>query len=516
MREITNVTNYLVISCVHLGTTRGLLNVLAQVQKYYNAKAVHLGKIATDDEMAMYARRMNKIKTWEKIDDELLTEHQQAQLKAMKKELVKLETSQEKRVNLLQEIFGKNTEFVINKEQMLPITHDWIKVDTEKVLCPYLRASSVPANGDKVSFSPITPRSFSYFRKRESSFVIPHPTPVHRSFNKEGLNQAYAMITTGSLRNIQEVNKTNDHHFVSNLPSAVLITIDNETGEFHPKRLHFETLDVPGITTPLFIADDGLIFTSSGVVETKNEDRAAYSTDDHAPFENRGVLASLMAVIAMFEPETYINGGDAGDFASVCRHTKNFPGLTEGLRLIDDLGSMRRLTMAQSSHPCIKTKVMIDSNHPKWLSDFVNSNPCLIGMLDWPSLQKLYWPSWIFTNPLKNEIYKFGDLSIRHGHQEGSLSSAADIFVKYLRGHLHAHNEHLRAGSASAGCNLGMHYLDGNVTAWSNSVTTITRFKGKTSFNVKIVLHNNEKKTSRFSYRGLVYEVNWHKYPDEK
>ena len=189
MREIKDVSAYLVISCVHLGTTGSILNVLAQVQKYYKAKVLHLGKISTDEEINMHERRINKIKTWEKIDEGCLSESKRIELKNQKTEVKRLEASQQKRVKLLQNTFGEDVEFIINKEQMLPITMNWNKTQTEKNLGKYLKASSVPPNGERVSFSPITPRSFSYFRKRESSFITPHPTPVLRSFNKEGLNK---------------------------------------------------------------------------------------------------------------------------------------------------------------------------------------------------------------------------------------------------------------------------------------------------------------------------------------
>ena len=515
MREIKDVSAYLVVSCVHLGTTQSILNVLAQVQKYYKAKTLHLGKISTDEELKMWHRRMNDIKTWEKIDEECLSESQKNNLKNKKLEVKKLETAQQRRVRLIQNTFGDDTEFVINKEQMLPITMDWNEVETEKDLGIFLKASSVPPNGEKVSFSPITPRSFSYFRKRESSFITPHPTPVLRSMNREGLNKAFNMMTTGSLQNVKEVNRCSEHHFISNLPSAILVLIDNETGEFHSKRLHFESVQV-GITSTTFIVDDGLVFTSGGASEVSAEEKAVFSTDEHAKYEHLGVLAACISLINKHKPKTFIGGGDTGDFPSVCRHTIKKPGIQEGRRLLDDLLGMKRVTDAQTSNLCIKTKIMLPSNHPKWLSDFVNDNPMLIGMLDWSSLQKLYWSDWNFVSDLKNEIYKWNDIVCRHGHQENSLTSASDLFIKYLRGHGHSHQEIQRGGTAGAACMLGMGYLDGNVTAWTNTIVSLTAWKNKASFNIKTVLHDDNKKISRFAYRGTIIEVEWHKYPEEK
>ena len=516
MREITDVSCYLVVSCVHRGTTGSVLNVLKQVQKYYNAKVLHLGKIATDDEIAMHARRENKILTWEKIAKEKITETQEENLKAAKKENAKLEAAQERRVNLLKETFGKDTEFIINETQYLPSKTKMDECLTEKALCQYLKVSSVSANGERLSFSPITPKSFAYFRRRESSFIVPHPTPVLRSFNKPGLNQAYVLATTGSLRISPEVNRPSDQHYVANMPSAMLVIIDNETGEFHQKRLHFDFFET-GITRVTFIADDGMVFLAKETIEVGSEDKAAYVTDEHSAFEHRGVVAASLALVDLHQPETFINGGDVCDMISVCHHNEGKPGLQENNRLIDDLRSMKRLMDAQTSNPCIKHKVLIDSNHMKWLTDFVMKNPQLIGLLDLQSVHDLYYRDWRFIDPLKNEIYKWGDLVVRHGHQlgEGTLTQAASIFVKYLKGHVHSHNEYLRAASAGPGCGLGPSYVGGAVTSWTNCITSLTKWRGITSFNIKTVLHSDDRKVSRFAYRNKIIEVSWHVYKTE-
>ncbi|GAG09854.1 unnamed protein product, partial [marine sediment metagenome] len=60
------------------------------------------------------------------------------------------------------------------------------------------------------------------------------------------------------------------------------------------------------------------------------------------------------------------------------------------------------------------------------------------------------------------------------------------------------------------GTMLGPKYIGGRNTPWQNMVTPITRYRGVTGTSPKCVFHDKSKKTSRFEYRGQIYEVDHH------
>lgn len=495
---------HLIISSCHLGMSKNVLKTLQQVQQYYQATVYHLGTIVTAEEKKMYERRINRIRTWENMTD--LSDKELERFATWESEVNQLIGIQDKRVDTLINTFGEMV-FVLNEEQCLEYDEEFKgQSEYEYQLGKHLILSSVSANGERLATNPITPKSFNYFKTRGSSFIVPHPTGCLRSFNKEGLNNAYVIATTGSLHEKVKANRPSEHYIVNNRPGAVLVIVDEESGEFHLKRLRFATHKK---ITQHLILDDGIAFTPNEVIVLDGKDKGLFTTDDHAPYEHRGVLSSLLALGELHEPETLINGGDAADMESVCRHNDGKPLLQENKRIINDIYSLANLLSIQGSIKSVKKRILLDSNHAEWLTDYVARHPQLFGILDWKTINQDYFPEWEVYLRDQQRICKFGDLALRHGDKDAGLAGLVKTFYKAICGHYHTHNEMLEAATTGPGCRLGPKYLQGSLTSWTNTLTTLSKYKEISGYNIKTILHNDEAGIARFAYRGNIYEVEY-------
>lgn len=510
--------NALVISCAHLGLSERLLKVLKVYADYYKADVYHLGQLVTLDEKKMYEYRQGKVRTFDKIKkeseeqnwkDKYLDKYNQAQ-----DDFKTLCSAQDERIYTLEKHFGSKLAFIINDEQYFPTE----ALENTKVLGHDLALSkhvcleSLSANGDRVSGSPITERSFNFFRKKGGSFVVPHPNPVIESFNKEGLNQAYQYFTTGGLAETKDPKRSSEYYKAFQTPAAMLIMVDSENGEFHPKRIRFDYFRDPKThrDEPM-ILDDGLLFSANGMSELDADDKGASITDTHVKYDHKGVTKAFCHLIGIHQGSYLYHGGDVADWPSASRHLLDKPLHREGVRFIDDVNAYFGYLKTIGNFPFLKEKRVVDSNHDSvWNSNYIAKNPELKGMCDWDTLM-LRAPDWIIMNPKAGEdkTAYFGDLAIRHGHKEKGARSGNKIFGKYLCGHWHRHVEFGDSASQGAGCGLGPSYLENGTTAWTNTITSLSKFKGVARFNIKIVLHTESKKTSRFAYRNKIIEVNF-------
>lgn len=511
---------YLVIAGIHLGHTPDILKVFAHVAFEYKADVIHLGQLTTQEEKKMYETRVKRIRTWEKIAkvDPKLAQQKAKLYNSDADDIDTLLNAQYDRVEVLQQYFGAGLTLVINDEQFIgKIAHSTLKiVKNHLALSRHLNLESVSANGERISHSPITERSFNYFRSKGQSFIVPHPSPVLRSFHKPELNKAHNFYTTGCLKVPDDIMRPSEYYKATNLPSAILVLVDSQNGEFHARRLHVDfDRDAQTHRQSPVVIEDGRAFTINGIKELGSDDKAVHCTDDHAPYEHLGVLACVRALNGLHKPSVFINGGDAGDWSSVCPHNIGNPLSQEGRRLIDDEKAVQRLLRTQvEGFKSIKRKVLLDANHEFWVTRNVRKNPALVGKADLESFAKGFIPEWdmFIRKSGEPKIFTFGDLTIRHGDRDPGLEGGRRIFVKYLCGHWHSHNESGRAASAGAGCKTGPEYLENGITSWQNTVTSVTKYKEKTSFDIKSVLHDEAKKVSRFAYRGQIIEVSFHQY----
>lgn len=503
-----NTKRYVVLGTAHLGMSGQILKVISNFVRHFDAKVVHVGPLCTIEEKKMYENRIQRIRTWEALDNRNIQIEELYQ--RYKKEASQLIGFQRKRVAALLEAFGE-VEFVANDEQMIP-DETVPLVGASYALSKYLTLTSIPANGDKITGDPITSRCMLAMREYDSSVIMAHPIPSTRMYKKEGVNCAFMFTTTGSLRPPEKSKRVSDIYKQILKPSFVFVGIDESNDQFHSQRVRikFHRDEVHHKQLP-HIAFDGLIFKTDGKapLEASGEDKACYITDVHAPYHAQNVLDCFHELIRLHKPDLVLDGGDTADFASVSRHTEFLPGARENLRLNDDLEAMYNVLKGfKDADPCVKAVQVLDSNHAEWLSLFVEKNPALKGLLDWKTLAKNYFSEFdlILRGGNVGAVW-FGNLAIRHGDQENSLMEAHLSYRNYVGGHLHSFQElgdALRVGCAAR---LDPGYLKGNNTAWQWNITTFTKFRGITDKHPRIVLTNKGENRSTFMYRGQIFEI---------
>ncbi len=495
--KVCNSKAYLVIGTAHLGLDSTILQVFAQVAKQYSAEVVHLGRITPKEAVKQARALCHKTDKKSRLEYRMLCEDEQKTLKELK------------------DAFGKVTLVLNGHHTISEVKDPDFKVVSNRLnLCKHLSLDSVPPTGDKVAtLMPITDRAKNSLKTRGASWILPHPTSAVESDPREGLNQAYNYYTTGSLTIPADPEIESELYKSLNLPCSVLVLVDQETGEFHAHQLHVDYVrNDESHRIEAVVLDDGLVFTRQRVFAVDSSDKAAAVTDEHDPYTHMGVLASVRAQNVLHAPAVFINGGDASDMEPVSRHTKDKPKARENLRLRTAIRGLRWLLDAQTNVQSIVKKVLLDSNHHDWLTLAIDENPWLDGLLDWSTLAKTTFSDWdvYLRTGGPDKTFKFGDLSFRHGDKE-SIEQAWKIFGKYLGGHFHKYKIVGRAVSAGPGCRLGPKYLQNATTSWQNTISSITRYKGKAAVAPKIVLHNEEKEKSRFCYGGKIYEVDFYK-----
>jgi len=519
----------LIISSAQLGMDDDILAVFSNVAKHYGAKVYHLGPLVTDAEIKKYNSfkvELEKAKASlmmleasdnysdaraEKVEEKV--EQAEAKVKSMI-------GAQKERVKKLKKFFP-NVKFVTTEAISLPVDnaefiYNGFDLTSKVMLAP------IPPAGMGISGKPIQGRAINYLKRLSKSWIVAHPVPSVECFPRPGINQAYNFFTVGSLRHSPLPLNTRQQSEFSHMPAAILVLVDSLNGEFHPRPLHIDyvnnVMPNPFLKTDKkaqpMVLDDGLVFLGTKTMEVKSEDRATASTDDHAPYEHPGVLGALRALNVLYQPRTFINAGDAADFVSVCHHIKYSLAKREGLRLKHDIVSLQKLLEAQVNVPSIKHRVLIDSNHHDWVTQYADENPAMIGLIDWRTLAVEVFPEWdvFITNDRQREndnIFYFGDYAIRHGHQEAGLAKAERMFErgKYFCGHWHRYESWRRAIMQGCGARLSPTYLNGKQTAWQSQISTFTKLNGVAACNPKIVLHDKKTQVSRFSYRGDIYEV---------
>lgn len=547
-RKLQKPKAIMAIGTIHLGADDLILKTLSAKAKLHDAQVYHLGNVCSDLEKIMHARRIGKVRTFEKMAEQKIETldkavkrfdrkndvsgynrtvdewnrfdaRAKAEKAKLEGEVLELENAEALRVDKLIAAFP-GIKFIANREQYInESSFRGRLVGNSLAVSKFMSLQSLPANGPRVSTQPVTDRAFNYMKTLKTSLVCPHPSPACRSFQREGLNHSWEIYTTGALQYMDEANRPIDFHRAVNLPSAMMLFIDKHNGEYHSKRIHIDSVSckVGKIPRPA-ILDDGLVTTSAVTWEVPGADLLSITSDMHAPHENRGVVACARTQTAVLKPETVLDNGDLVDCESANPHATGKPLHVEGLRFVDDEKAMARLAKALGDNPCIKERVAIDSNHPRWMDRLVEKLPMLKGLLDQVTVFARAMPDWKITIPKAGAdyTYYFGDLAFRHGDcNNGSLMSALKVWRKIYLGHWHRKDEFGRGGTSGAGCNLGPAYLSNGVTSWTNTIASATRCQGKTNFNTKVVLHSEKRQVSRVEIRGEIYEVEWHKYPGE-
>ena len=518
--KIRKSETYLVVSSAHLGVSTDILKVFSQVVKTFGAKVFHIGDIESQDEKKQRKSLSEDIKTLnqrmedftdstrestrDKVYDEL--NEKEHDLKVVQGEVLD-------RLRLVQKTLGAVT-FILPADSNFPMPADLPAEYDEFVLSKYLMLSAMQPVSDVSTLRPVNRNAIHALKQYGGTFswIVPHPIPAVVPYPRPGLNNTHNYYSVGSLKTVEQPTTRKNAYIASHSPAAMLVIVDQENGEFHAVHLHVDYVEKKGYrkSKPLVLYD-GLCFTVDGVKEVESKDRAVFVSDEHEPFHHSGVLGATRVLNNLFQPYTFINGGDASDCTPVSRHELDKPGSMEGLRISTMLTGLQKLLAAQTECDSIKERILIDSNHAEWLTGFVETFPQLKGLIDWETVAKTYFPDWTvrLRNPDASSMpYKFGDYSVRHGDQE-SLTKAEHIFDngKYLCGHFHRHQGVRRMVTVGCGCELNPPYMKHKISDWQNQVTTMTKYSGTTAIAPKIVLHDKARNFSRFVYRNQIYEI---------
>lgn len=522
---------YLIVSSAYLGISEDLVRLFSRVANYYKAETFHLGPTISEKEMKSIEKIEKAISSSEAMaavleySDSKSAENRIEQLEEkiqnLKSELGSIYALEAERVNILKDYFPK-LSFVLAPDQFTTQVKS-IKgvnfIDDGVELSKYMYLSAIEPSTIKTVNRPVNKNSMNSlkFMGGKHSWVVGHPVPSVETTSKPGLNEAHQYFTVGSLKHREVPRNRKEFYKIGHMPCAMLLIIDDITGEYHAKQLHVDYVKHMKLTKPA-ILDDGLVFFENKTMDVGSSDKATFTTDDHAPYQHPGTLGAFRQLNVLHKPSILINGGDAADFSSVCRHTIDQPGSRENLRLSNDLNSLRNLLDAQANVPSIKKKVLIDSNHHEWVTQEVKRNPYLKGTFDWKTLAKTHYPDWdvMIRGSGDNNIFTFGDYVVRHGDQESNLTDAERMHEsgKYICGHWHRYKVYKRAITVGCGCGLGPEYIENRITSWISQITSMTKYNGVASVNPKIVLHNEADKTSRFAYRDKIYQCNYHYLPN--
>jgi len=522
---------------MHLGFDEKILNILGTVARAFKASPVHLGKVISDNSVKEFDKLSEQLKKLETDKKRLLDslEYEDEDTRRYESIEKRIETTDEKILDLsesyvnLTEGFDENMSLVAsflpglqfcapkNEAEIINTTRKRKDLTSDNIIISnYLMLTGKNFISDSSVIRPVNRNTLFALKQycNRYSWIAPHPVPAVIPVARPGLNNVHNYYSVGSLKQPIEPLKKQDISKASHSPAAMLVVVDQESGEFHATHLHVDFISKKGYKkeSPVILYD-GLCFNDKGeVLNLDSKDKGIFETDDHAPYTHAGVLGAVKGLCSLHKPSVFVNGGDASDCSPVCHHDDNFPGRKENKRIRDMLLELQKLLNFQGSEPSIKTKILLDSNHGQWLTDYVNTNPELKGLLDWESVQRDYLQDWIV--PIRrhgeNKPFKFGDYTLRHGDRE-PYARGELIFEegKYLCGHWHRHQAVRRSVSVGCGGQLSPGYTGNQINDWQNQVTTMTKYHEVTAIAPKMIIHNEDKKKSRFCYRDKIYECDF-------
>lgn len=542
---------HLVLGSGYLGTESGVLSVLSQVAKKYQAEVIHTGPLirrkdyykvrkgirALSDIFFQEMKVIHSLsKEFAKVRFILPTMSSIHFINDITKGLNEIEDPEEKLdtlVETLKDLWAKKDIYGDDKElsdraieelyksaadilENMAIPKN-VKIEKEYfvLLSEHLGVSSVqPKNEINTRVKP-SHRLMDEYRKYAPNWILPFPVPEVDAKDKLGLNKTNNHWYTGCLYLPEPLDGFDQYHKTDHLPAGVLVVVNANNGEFDARHIHVETTG-----TELFAVDDGYAFTTKACITLTEEDKASLSTDDHAPYQHPGTLGATRGLNVLHRPSVFINAGDAGEIEAAHRHNhkdKNRKEL-EGKRLLQDFLHIRALLDAQTKgFESIKKTVMIDSNHLDWVDSRAKEFPEYDGLIDLQTMVNRFFSDvyWIIHKGGENISYYWKDILIRHGHQERDLPHGSRIakFFKYLCGHRHSRKKFKRAQQVGCGAGLGPAFHRNMPSAQQSSVVALSAWKGVASASDKIVLHDEKRKVSRFVYRDTFYEVPWYITP---
>lgn len=166
------------------------------------------------------------------------------------------------------------------------------------------------------------------------------------------------------------------------------------------------------------------------------------------PIHDAKAMSVALQFTKDFKPTDIILGGDILDCGCISHHNQHKPGRTEDLRLRSDAKELRHTFLDFVEQ--YKTLTYITGNHEAWLTDFVDENPALEGIVDLRSILQL-GNKWKIIP--QGEAYNLGKLTFIHGDQfkGGGDHVAKAAVIAYERsvrlGHFHTLQLYTKTGA---------------------------------------------------------------------
>lgn len=199
-----------------------------------------------------------------------------------------------------------------------------------------------------------------------------------------------------------------------------------------------------------------------------NSEKFVALFDLHWGFENRGghkvalhdpkALSVAMQFISDFKPNHVVLGGDMLDCGAISHHNKGRAGSIEGLRLLSDAAKLRE-TVIRPLESQVKGRLVYHiGNHEDWLSDLIDTQPGLDGIVNCEALLSL-GKRWEVI-PV-GEASQLGKLVFIHGDQikggEYVAKTAVAAYERNVRfGHHHTYQVHTKTSAVDANGHTGV------------------------------------------------------------
>lgn len=158
------------------------------------------------------------------------------------------------------------------------------------------------------------------------------------------------------------------------------------------------------------------------------------------PIHDQLAWGAIMEFAKDFKPHTWVMGGDLIDCGAISHWNKGKPGLTEGMKLVQDVEGARREYL-EPVERIARDLIYITGNHERFLSDLVEDLPALEGIIDLEPLLKLR--RWRIIP--QGGVTHLGRLWFAHGDQvkgggEHVAKAGALHFNRSIRfGHYHTY-----------------------------------------------------------------------------
>jgi hypothetical protein len=140
--------------------------------------------------------------------------------------------------------------------------------------------------------------------------------------------------------------------------------------------------------------------------------------DVHVPHEDKKAVSILKQVICDTQPDYVVDLGDTANFDAVNHWLIKGSRATEGTRIVKDLAKMYEFADSIGSiSPNLSKLIHLTGNHERWLENFVNLTPQLIGVTDLDIHQGYKEHGWEVVK--HGDFYKIGKLLFHHGDRKG-------------------------------------------------------------------------------------------------